>query len=98
MQVRDIDDPRENIFGGVRLLRILANAFNGDLELTVAAYNAGDDAVMRYGGIPPYDADAQLRGQGDHLLPPLPRDPRHHRSQRRPLRRESNRKIKRSEE
>ncbi len=54
MQVRDIDDPRENIFGGVRLLRILANEFNGDLELTIAAYNAGDGSVIRYGGIPPY--------------------------------------------
>lgn len=54
MQVRDIDDPRENIFGGVRYLRILANQFNGDLALTVAGYNAGDGAVMRYGGIPPY--------------------------------------------
>ena len=54
LQVRDIDDPRENIFGGVRFLRILANDFNGDLELTVAAYNAGGEAVMRYGGIPPY--------------------------------------------
>ena len=54
MQVRDIDDPRENIFGGVRLLRILANEFNGDLELTVAAYNAGDGAVIRFGGIPPF--------------------------------------------
>ena len=52
MQVRDIDDPRENIFGGVRLLRVLANEFNGDLELTVAAYNAGDGAVIRSGGIP----------------------------------------------
>ncbi len=54
LQVRDIHDPRENIFGGVRYLRILANMFNGDLELTVAAYNAGEEAVMRYGGIPPY--------------------------------------------
>ena len=54
LQVRDIHDPRENIFGGVRFLRILANDFNGDLELTVAAYNAGGEAVMRYGGIPPY--------------------------------------------
>ncbi len=53
LQVRDIDDPRENIFGGVRFLRILANSFNGDLELTVAGYNAGEDAVMRSGGIPP---------------------------------------------
>ena len=54
MQVHDIDDPRENIYGGVRLLRILANEFNGDLELTVAAYNAGDGAVIRFGGIPPF--------------------------------------------
>jgi soluble lytic murein transglycosylase-like protein len=52
LQVRDINDPRENIFGGVRFLRILANSFNGDLELTVAAYNAGEEAVMRAGGIP----------------------------------------------
>jgi hypothetical protein len=52
--VRDIHDPRENIFGGVRYLRILANLFNGDLSLTVAAYNAGEGAVMSHRGIPPY--------------------------------------------
>jgi soluble lytic murein transglycosylase-like protein len=40
MQVRDPYDPRENIFGGVRYLRILTNLFNGDLDLTIAAYNA----------------------------------------------------------
>ena len=55
LQVRDIDDPRENIFGGVRYLRLLANQFNGDLALTVAGYNAGEGAVMNYGGIPPYE-------------------------------------------
>jgi len=54
MLVRDIDDPHDNIFGGVRLLRVLANEFNGDLDLTVAAYNAGDGAVIRFGGIPPF--------------------------------------------
>jgi soluble lytic murein transglycosylase-like protein len=54
MQVRDPWDPRENIFGGTRYLRVLANMFNGDLELTIAAYNAGEGAVTRYGGIPPY--------------------------------------------
>jgi soluble lytic murein transglycosylase-like protein len=52
LQVRDIHDPRENIFGGTRFLRILANSFNGDLELTVAGYNAGEDAVVKAGGIP----------------------------------------------
>lgn len=55
MGVRDPFNPRENILGGVRYLRVLANGFNGDLVLTVAAYNAGEGAVMRYGGVPPYD-------------------------------------------
>lgn len=54
MQVRDAFDPRENIFGGTRYLRILANMFNGDLELTIAGFNAGESAVVRYAGIPPY--------------------------------------------
>ncbi|HEY4157784.1 MAG TPA: lytic transglycosylase domain-containing protein [Polyangiaceae bacterium] len=54
MMVTDIFDPRQNIFGGVRYLRVLANLFNGDIELTIAAYNAGENAVIRYGGIPPF--------------------------------------------
>ncbi len=54
MQVRDAFDPRENILGGSRYLRILANTFNGDLEMTIAGYNAGENAVLRYQGIPPY--------------------------------------------
>ncbi|MEM9696219.1 MAG: lytic transglycosylase domain-containing protein [Myxococcota bacterium] len=55
MQIRDSFNPRLNIFAGVRYLRILANHFNGDLQLTVAGYNAGEGAVVRYGGIPPYE-------------------------------------------
>jgi soluble lytic murein transglycosylase-like protein len=55
MQVRDAFDPRENIFGGTRYLRVLANMFNGDLTLTVAGYNAGEAAVVRYAGIPPFE-------------------------------------------
>jgi hypothetical protein len=55
MQVRDSFDPRENILGGTRYLRVLANMFSGNLELTVAGYNAGENAVMRYQGIPPYE-------------------------------------------
>jgi len=54
MQVRDAYDARENIFGGTRYLRILANLFNGDLDLTIAGYNAGEGAVAKHGGIPPY--------------------------------------------
>lgn len=53
--VRDIHDPRENINGGVRYLRDLITMFNGNLELAVAAYNAGENAVIRHGNrIPPY--------------------------------------------
>lgn len=55
MQVRDAFDPREAIFGGTRYLRVLANMFNGDLALTIAGYNAGEAAVVRYAGIPPYE-------------------------------------------
>jgi soluble lytic murein transglycosylase-like protein len=55
MGVRDPFDPRQNIFGGSRYLRVLANLFNGDLVLTIAGYNAGEGAVMRYRGVPPYD-------------------------------------------
>ncbi len=54
MQVTDITNPRQNIFGGVRYLRVLANLFNGSLVLTIASYNAGENAVMKHGGIPPY--------------------------------------------
>ena len=55
MGVTDAFDPRQNILGGARYLRVLANHFNGDLVLTIAAYNAGEGAVIRYRGIPPYD-------------------------------------------
>ena len=55
MQIRDSFNPRLNIFAGTRYLRVLANTFNGDLQLTIAGYNAGEGAVMRYGGIPPYE-------------------------------------------
>jgi len=54
MGVSDPFDVRQNILGGARYLRILANHFKGDLILTVAAYNAGEAAVQKYNGIPPY--------------------------------------------
>ncbi len=47
-------DPAENIRGGVRHLRSLQDRFPGQLHLAVAAYNAGESAVVRYKGIPPY--------------------------------------------
>lgn len=55
MFVKDIFDARENIEGGVRYLRVLANEFEGDMVKMVAAYNAGPDAVKKYNGqVPPY--------------------------------------------
>jgi soluble lytic murein transglycosylase-like protein len=54
LQVDDSFHPEKNIDGGVRYLRYLIRLFNGDLRLALAAYNAGEKAVMRYGGIPPY--------------------------------------------
>ena len=47
-------DPRQNIYGGCKLLRLLANRFNGDMVLVAAGYNAGAGAVLKYGGVPPY--------------------------------------------
>ncbi|HVI04386.1 MAG TPA: lytic transglycosylase domain-containing protein [Enhygromyxa sp.] len=47
-------DPRQNIYGGCKLLRLLANRFNGDMVLVAAGYNAGAGAVLKYGGVPPF--------------------------------------------
>ena len=47
-------DPRQNIFAGVRYLRILLDTFGGDVSLATAAYNAGASAVQRYNGVPPF--------------------------------------------
>jgi hypothetical protein len=55
--VRNVFDVRRNIEGGVRHLRRLLDRYGGNLAL--AAYNAGAEAVTRYGGIPPY-AETQM--------------------------------------
>jgi soluble lytic murein transglycosylase-like protein len=53
--VRNLYDPAENIQGGAKYLRDLMRKFNNDLSLTLAAYNAGEDAIIQYGNrIPPY--------------------------------------------
>lgn len=52
--VSDPWDPMQNIQGGVQYLAFLAERFNGDQTLMAAAYNAGEGAVERHGGIPPY--------------------------------------------
>jgi soluble lytic murein transglycosylase-like protein len=52
--VRNIKDPTQNIRGGMAYLRWLLAYFEGDVTLAAAAYNAGERAVERYLGVPPY--------------------------------------------
>ncbi|MGH8234782.1 MAG: lytic transglycosylase domain-containing protein [Rhodanobacteraceae bacterium] len=57
--VGDAFDPAENISGGARYLAMLLHDYHGDVKLAAAAYNAGEGAVSKYGGVPPY-AETQV--------------------------------------
>ncbi len=52
--VADAYNPIDNIEGGVRHLKLLLSRYQGDLKLSLAAYNAGINAVEKFGGIPPF--------------------------------------------
>ncbi len=52
--VKNIFDAAQNIEGGVRYLRDLVTLYKGQTKLVLAAYNAGQEAVRKYKGIPPY--------------------------------------------
>lgn len=54
MGVVDIHDPEQNIDGGTRYLTGLLDRFDWEVPLALAAYNAGEGAVRRHGGVPPY--------------------------------------------
>ncbi len=53
--VSDVHDPKQNIAAGTRHLSRLLSYYGGDLVKSLAAYNAGEGAVDRYNGVPPYD-------------------------------------------
>ncbi|HEX9501331.1 MAG TPA: lytic transglycosylase domain-containing protein, partial [Thermoanaerobaculia bacterium] len=50
----DLTNPAQNITAGAKYLKYLTDQFNGDQQKVIAAYNAGEGAVRRFGGIPPY--------------------------------------------
>lgn len=53
-KVMNVFDPKQNIVGGVKYLVDLIKLYDGDTKRVLAAYNAGQEAIKRYGGIPPY--------------------------------------------
>jgi soluble lytic murein transglycosylase-like protein len=66
--VGDSFDARQNIFGGTQYLRFLLDLFSGNVDLALAAYNAGENAVHRYHGIPPYRETRQYVAKVQGLL------------------------------
>ena len=73
---KDLFDPKKNLEAGVRYLKWLADRFGGDAEKILAAYNAGEGAVERFGGIPPYQETQtyvqRIFGLLGFAVPPAP--------------------------
>jgi soluble lytic murein transglycosylase-like protein len=74
--VRDRADPIQNLHGGMAYMRWLLSFFGGDLRLSLAGYNAGERAVEKYLGVPPYRETQNyiqkvLRAYGRDSHPPI---------------------------
>ena len=54
MGVKDVWNPQQNVDGGSKYLKQLLDRFDGDVQLAVASYNAGPEAVAKHQGVPPY--------------------------------------------
>jgi soluble lytic murein transglycosylase-like protein len=70
--VSDVFDPGANLDGGVRYLKYLMNLYGGDVKLSLAAYNAGENAVAGYNGIPPYRETQDYLRKISELYPLTP--------------------------
>lgn len=67
--VQDAFDASQNVKGGVKYLRWLLKRYNGNIELVAAAYNAGEGAVDKYKGIPPYPETQEYVRRVLHFYP-----------------------------
>lgn len=67
--VRDVFDPEDNVRGGMAYLRWLLAYYQGDVTLALAGYNAGEGAVDRYGGVPPYAETREYIRRIRHMYP-----------------------------
>jgi len=71
--VKDTFDPAANLDGGTRYLRALIKRYDGDVTRALAAYNAGEGAVARHGGVPPYpETLAYVRRVLERAKPEVP--------------------------
>jgi soluble lytic murein transglycosylase-like protein len=52
--VNNLNNIEENIRGGAKYLKYLLKKFNGNTKLAIAAYNAGENTIAKYNGVPPY--------------------------------------------
>ena len=74
--IKDPTDPLQNLNGGMAYIRWLLAFFDSDLRLSLASYHAGEDAVEKYGGVPPYPKtqsyiEEVLRAYGRDTHPPI---------------------------